>query len=555
LAHRFEYPGARGRRVDTLVRARYVARSPVQARTGVRVKNSPTSRVIAGIVLAFACSATAWADDAVSTPATAPTPASGAVDPGASVVKIFATVRRPDPTRPWTKQAPADITGSGVVIEGERILTNAHVVQYASQVQIQANQAGDKLLASVVAVAPGIDLAELKLDDPSFFAEHRALPRAEVMPQIKDAAFAYGFPTGGNSLSITKGIVSRIEFMVYNSLVAGLRIQIDAAINPGNSGGPVLVNDKMVGLAFATTGNNIGYIIPNEEIALFLEDVKGGHYIGKPAMYDDLQTLENAGLRRYLGLDKSVHGIIVHRPYRTDAGYPLKEWDVITAIGTTPVDDQGMITIGSDLRLNFGYMVQKLAKNGYVPLTIVRARKTMSVQMPVTAHRPFMIWGLEGTYPEYFIYGPLVFSRATLENLAMMGSGISARGGIGAFKMMQSPLFREVGLPPTAEREELVIIASPFFPHPLTAGYDNPAGAIVARVNGTPIRSLRHLVATLRDLKDEFVSFELEPDDQESLVFSRKELVDATDAILTDNGIRSQASTDLLAVWNGHPAK
>ena len=45
-----------------------------------------------------------------------------------------------------------------------------------------------------------------------------------------------------------------------------------------------------------------------------------------------------------------MHGIIVHRPYRTDAGYPLKEWDVITAIGTTPIDDQGMITIGSDLR-------------------------------------------------------------------------------------------------------------------------------------------------------------------------------------------------------------
>src|SRR5437660_11434022 len=80
-----------------------------------------------------------------------------------SVVKVFATMRYPDPFKPWTKQAPSEVTASGVVIEGKRILTNAHVVLYASQVQIQANAAGDKVPATVVAVAPGIDLAVLQL--------------------------------------------------------------------------------------------------------------------------------------------------------------------------------------------------------------------------------------------------------------------------------------------------------------------------------------------------------------------------------------------------------
>ncbi len=59
-----------------------------------------------------------------------------------SVVKVFATMRYPDPFRPWTKQAPSEATACGVVIEGKRFLTNAHVVPYASQVQIQANAAG-----------------------------------------------------------------------------------------------------------------------------------------------------------------------------------------------------------------------------------------------------------------------------------------------------------------------------------------------------------------------------------------------------------------------------
>ncbi len=118
---------------------------------------------------------------APAAPAT-PTPAadaSPAPKPDASiensVVKIFATVRYPDPYRPWTKQAPQDITGSGAVIAGHRILTNAHVVLYASQIQVQANQAGDKLSATVEAVAPGIDLAVLKLDDDAFFDTHAAL--------------------------------------------------------------------------------------------------------------------------------------------------------------------------------------------------------------------------------------------------------------------------------------------------------------------------------------------------------------------------------------------
>lgn len=159
-----------------------------------------------------------------------------------------------------------------MVIEGKRILTNAHVVAYASQIQIQANQAGDKVNATVVAIAPGIDLAVLKLDDETFFETHDPLARANTLPEIKDAVLAYGYPTGGTSLSITKGIVSRIEFTPYNPPVAGLRIQIDAAINPGNSGGPLLdsagrlvgVNTAIQSPSGASAG--IGFAVPADTV-------------------------------------------------------------------------------------------------------------------------------------------------------------------------------------------------------------------------------------------------------------------------------------------------
>jgi hypothetical protein len=369
------------------------------------------------------------------------------------------------------------------------------------------------------------------------------------LPQIKDAVLAYGFPQGGTSLSITKGIVSRIEFMYYNFPVSGLRIQIDAAINPGNSGGPAVAGDKMIGLAFSRAGGdsqNIGYIIPNEEIELFLQDIKDGRYDGKPAMYDDFQTLENPAIRAFLKLDKSVEGIIVHRPYSADASYPLKEWDVITRIADAPIDDQGMIKFGRDLRLNFTYLVQRSAKQGKLPLTLVRGGKPLSVQLDVSAQRPMLIPDMAGEYPPYFIYGPLVFSKATSQLLAMINGNANA---MTMLSFIGSPLITMRGAEPDAEHEELVVISSPNFPHKISKGYSNLSGAVVSRVNGVKIRSLAHLVAVLRDLQDPFVTIEFDNRSGEAVVFVRSEVAAATDEILSDNGVRAQGSPDTLKIW------
>ncbi|HWB60733.1 MAG TPA: trypsin-like peptidase domain-containing protein, partial [Chthoniobacteraceae bacterium] len=467
-----------------------------------------------------------------------------------AVVKVFTTRRLPDPYKPWTKDAPSDITGSGVVIEGKRILTNAHVVEYASEVQIQASQAGDKISATVEAIAPGIDLAVLKLDDEKFFDTHPALPFASSLPQIKDAVMVYGYPTGGDNMSITKGIVSRIEFVSYHFPVSGLRIQIDAAINPGNSGGPAVAGDKMIGLAFSRLNyeQNIGYIIPCEEIELFLKSIEGGHYSGKPAMFDEYQTLENPALRPYLKLPAGVEGLIIHGPYdNSDPNYPLKEWDVVTKIGDTPVDDQGMIKMG-DIRLAFTYLIQKIAKDGKIPLTIVRGGKEMKIELPVHNDYPLVVPALDGAYPSYFICGPMVFSNATTDFVG----GFARANASGA--LVGSPLVTRVLDKPAFDGEQLVVVSSPFFPSKLSEGYGSPLGKVVKAVNGIPVKNLNNLVQILRDSKDEFLVFEFDTRYYETLVFKRSEIMAATDDILTDNGIRSQGSPDTMAVWNAKPA-
>jgi len=468
-----------------------------------------------------------------------------------SVVKIFSQVRRPDLTKPWTKQSPHEITGSGVVIEGKRILTNAHVVSYASQVQVQASQSGDKLSATVEAIAPGIDLAVLKLEDESFFDTHPALPRTTTLPQVKDPVLVYGFPAGGTSLSITKGIVSRIEFAGYGFPVSGLRVQIDAAINAGNSGGPALIGDKVIGLAFShlTNAQNIGYIIPSEEIDLFLKDVADGQYDGKPAIFDDFQTLENPALRAFLKLDKSVSGIVINEPFSDEASYPLKKWDVITKIGTTKVDDQGMVKVEGGLRLRLAYMVQKVAKNGKLPLTIVRAGVEKEIELPVTSRYSRVISALKGDYPSYFICGPMVFSVATEDLIGVLTSSNQAASLVSAFSMLGSPLINRRGSKLAFEGEQLVIVPAPFFPHKLSKGYSPQTMRVVESVNGIRVKNLLHLVEILRDSKDEFIVIDFAERSGETPIFPRAEMIAATDEILTDNGVRAQGSPDVLKVW------
>ena len=511
--------------------------------------------ILLAIVVFAAAGAAVHAEDAppansAATIAPEP-PAASPTDPAQnSVVKVFATARYPDPFRPWTKQAPQDITGSGVVIGGKRILTNAHVVLYASQVQVQANQASDKISATVEAIAPGIDLALLKLDDETFFKTHPPLERTNVLPQITDAVMAYGYPAGGNSLSITKGIVSRIEFTNYKYAVAGLRIQIDAAINPGNSGGPAVAGGKMIGIAFSQLGGaqNIGYIIPCEEIDLFLKDIADGKYDGKPALLDEFQTLENPALRAFLKLDKSIEGTIVHQPYKEKGPSVLKEWDVITRIGDTPVDNLGMVKINSNLRVRFLYLLQKVAKDGKVRLQVLRAGQLMPIDVPVAYVRPMLIPSLQGAYPSYFIYGPLVLSKATAELVSAINAG--KNNFFTLLCAIGNPIATRLGESPAFPGEELVVIASPFLPHKLAKGYNNAPLGVVKSINGIAVKNLRHAIEILRDSRMEFIKVDLAHRGSETMVFPRKDMLAATEEILNDNGIRSQGSPDTMTVWN-----
>jgi S1-C subfamily serine protease len=471
------------------------------------------------------------------------------------VVKIHTTRRSPDLLKPWTKLTPSQVSGSGVVIEGKRILTNAHVVQYASTIYVQPNQSSDRLTARVAAIAPTVDLALLSLEDESFFDHRGSLPFAGELPRVKDSVSVYGYPRGGAELSVTEGIVSRIEFADYYYFGAGLRIQVDAPLNPGNSGGPAVSGGKLVGLVFSGIPNaqNIGYLIPVEEVRSFLDDVADGRYDGKPQIHDQLQTVENDALRSRLGLPKGIGGLMVMEPNKNGGDYPLQEWDVITHIGDQKIDSEGKVAVRYDLRLSARYLVQKHAKNGIVDVMIYRDGQPKQIQLPVQSRRDLVLPYLQNQDPRYFIYGPLVFSQATQDYLDRLGnqweSSLAKRGSLLMLRRYDKPSF---------DGEELVVVSAPMFPHRITKGYDDPNAAVVTEVNDVPVKSLRHLVEVLRAAKESQVVFKFGRSSrrtQETLVFDRAEMMKATEEVLNDNGIRYQYSDDIRPIWESGPSE
>ena len=208
-----------------------------------------------------------------------------------------------------------------------------------------------------------------------------------------------------------------------------------------------------------------------------------------------------------------------------------------------------MVKIPGNIRVRFDYHVQNLLHEGKVPLTIVRGGKEMKISLPVQARYPLVIPALNGAYPSYFIFGPLVFSNATMDFIGGYAKANAANGNI-MTGFLSSPLVKRMMEKPTFPDEQLVVVSSPFFPHKLSEGYGNPMANVLKSVSGIPIKNLAHLVEVLRDSKDEFLSFEFSNQFCETLVFNRSEIVASTEGILSDNGIRSQGTRDTLAVWS-----
>ena len=350
-----------------------------------------------------------------------------------SLVKIYTVSKVPKYLEPWNVSTSRS-SGSGSIIEGNLILTNAHVVANNTFIEVRRHGKRKRVKAKVLSVSHQADLAILSVEDKSFFEGSHPLEFGSL-PKIQQKIIVYGFPTGGDTLSVTTGIVSRIEHQRYaHSGENFLAIQVDAAINPGNSGGPALTDGKIVGVVMQQRRNsqNIGYLVPINMIAHFLTDMLDGKYDGFPDIGIVTQSLESVALRAMYNLDENVTGqLVTKKLYNCNFYDEIEVGDVITAIDGHNIENDGTVEFRHHEYTLYSYYLDLHQMGEEVTLDIIRGKTPMQIKFKLSHRGDDFLMVKTYRYdemPTYFIYGGYVFSPLTSNLLgATRGQLLSLR--------------------------------------------------------------------------------------------------------------------------------
>ena len=456
-----------------------------------------------------------------------------------SVVKIVAGCRAPDYFQPWDMNYQNTRFGSGFIVEGKRIMTNAHVV--SDQVYIQVIKVGDpkKYTAKVEYMAHDCEIALLKVEDEAFFAGTKPV-RFGGIPQQRDRVAAYGFPTGGEVLSITEGIVSRVEMQNYSHSQREFpAIQIDAAINAGNSGGPVFKGDEVVGISFQTYAStqNIAYIVPTPVIKRFYADIADGNYEGAPLLGIRWKPIESPAMRRYYGLAEKQGGILATSVlYQSSTWGVVKDGDVVLAVAGTPIERDGTIELRKNERVNFTWLLSSRQMGEKVDMDILRdgAIKRVTVTLvPCRFLVPLMQYDRKPTYIVFagFVFMPLNYNYLSRWSWNDMDPD---------FRILFSD-----GMV-TPERRQAVIINQVLL-HDINIGYQDIARQVIGKVNGKPVGDMAELAAALAAPVGDYHTIEIVDAFGKSrmIVLDAKKMAEANADIMKRFSIPADRSEDL----------
>ena len=423
-----------------------------------------------------------------------------------SVILIRSVHQGFDYVTPWKQKTMNQSIGSGFIIAGNRILTNAHNVSDYKYIELKKQNVAKSYPAKVAFVGHDCDLATLIPDDESFFDDTAALELAGI-PKVNSTVSTYGFPVGGNRISVTEGVVSRIETdtYVHSGADGHLVIQTDASINPGNSGGPVIQNGKVVGVAFQglQMADNIGYMIPTTVIRHFLIDIEDGQYDGFGSlgvmMYPGLHS---ASYKDYLQVPSQEDGIIVvSTMMHSSVESLLQPDDVITRIDNYNIDNDGLVQIYG-LRLHMSEVIETKHIGQTAELTFYRDGKLMKKIATVALNRPILEQARQyDRPPRYVCFAGLTFVPLTRNYLETWGRDWRSKMP----HYLRYLFMDSIRLNTDRQRKEYIVLAE-IMPDEVNSYAADFRSQPVESINGVSIWSLDDVYKAFKQNVDDFYS-------------------------------------------------
>ena len=458
------------------------------------------------------------------------------------VVKVLAVSDPPDYDQPWQTQGADSSCGSGVVVEtarGLRILTNAHCVQDHVYVEVRRYGRSKKHEATVEAIGHECDLALLAVADQAFFAGVTPMS-VGPLPELGDTVSVCGFPVGGERVSITRGIVSRIDLVRYEqSQRLLLALQIDAAINSGNSGGPVLRGNQLVGIAFQSLedAEQVGYVIAEPVISHFLADVERDAATGFPSLGARVQELESRSHRASLGLPESwTGGVLIRRiGWDSSAWGVLREGDVLLEVDGVAIQSDATVPLREGELVDFSHVFSRRLVGEMANIKVFRAGAVVDCVVPLKIPRRLVPEERYDVRPTYYVFGGLLFVALSKNYLKTYGDPWWQT----APKDLM--MLYEEGLPEPHYREAVVL--QKVLADKANQGYHHLESMLVKSVDGVDIGDLRELIRAIEGGPGRFV--EIEAFDGRRIVMERAAARVRRDAILDRFGVPRDRSFDL----------
>ncbi|QTR51448.1 S1C family serine protease [Candidatus Thiothrix anitrata] len=453
-----------------------------------------------------------------------------------AVVKIHVVQHVHNTLSPWNSDSRQG-SGSGLLIEGNLILTNAHVIANATFLEVQRHGETKRYEAEVIYVSHESDLALVR---PKAVDTYKDIPALELgdLPKMQQQVEVYGFPIGGNTLSVTRGVVSRIEKQNYvhtgENLIA---VQVDAAINFGNSGGPVISDGKVVGVAMQSNflTENIGYMIPIPIIRHVLNDVKDGKVDGYGFHGFLTQSLENPSMRRRYGLQDQQTGILVHKIYKkSPADGKIQIGDIVTEIDGHKLENNGTVEFRPGEFIDHTHYIDMHQIGENITFKIIRQGQTQDVSLLLDKPGREYLLVKPNQYdkqPSYFIFGGFVFVPLNQDVIDAM-EGTPARIGALTYEA------------PDEQRKEAVIL-SQVLPADINKDHHRDSRILIEKMDSVTIQSFRDLFERIQASTADFIT--LEGADDYQIVIDRKEALARQPDILKQYGISADRSKDLQA--------
>ncbi|MEA3523327.1 MAG: trypsin-like peptidase domain-containing protein [Campylobacterota bacterium] len=450
-----------------------------------------------------------------------------------AIVKIYTVHKGYNYLEPWNTSIYRS-SGSGSIISGNRILTNAHVVANETFIEVKHFGETKRYIAKVLAVSHQVDLALLSVEEAEFFKDITPI-EIDSLPTMRQKISIYGFPSGGSALSISDGIVSRVEHFRYkHSGEPFLAIQVDAAINPGNSGGPGISDGKLVGVVMQNIprAQNIGYLVPTTIIKHFLEDIKDGTTDGFASLGVVTQNLDNAAIQKFYGVRGSDTGQLITYLTYNENHHGLKVGDIITDIDGHNIENDGTIEFRKNEFTEFKYYIDQHQMGEKVELDIVRDSKKLkiSLQLKNTVNELLLVKILQyDKMPTYYIYGGYLFSPLT--NNLLGNKNIPMRLSLFARQW------------PSKEKQEVVVLIK-VLADDSNRGNHHMRFWPIEKVNGISIRSFEQFTQIMQHSKEEFIT--LEDSDGYQVVIDTNASKTHQDALLKRYNIPSAYSENCI---------